>query len=458
VSPLLLALLVYVLAQLALGVAVSRRIRTEDDYLLAGRRMGPWLASATIFATWFGAETCLGAAGSVYLDGLSLGTSEPFAYGLCILFLGVVFAARLWKLGLVTLADFFRTRYSPAVERVAALLMIPTSLLWAAAQIHAFGQVLESAAGVAPTLGIVLAAGIVLVYTAFGGLLADAITDLVQGACLVVGLVVILVGVVVAAGGPGAALAHVPDGHLALLPRETSMLALLETWCVPVLGSVVAQELIVRVCAARSVRVARGGALVGGGLYVVVGLVPVALGLVGAGLLPELAEPEQILPELARAHLSTLGYALFAGALVSAILSTVDSTLLVCASLASHNLVLPLLAAPEERTKLRLARGGVVFFGLVAFLLALRAEGVADLVELASSLGSSGLLVLLVFGLFTRLGGTASGIGALATGLGVFVWARAAGSEAPFLVSLATSAAAFLLLAPLARPRGAGGA
>lgn len=454
--PLLLAILAYVLGQLAVGVIVSRRIRTEDDYLLAGRRMGPLLASGTIFATWFGAETCLGSAGAVYADGLSLGTSEPFAYGLCILFLGFVFATRLWKLGLVTLADHFRTRYSPAVERAAALLMIPTSLLWAAAQIHAFGQVLASAAGMAPTLGIGLATGIVLVYTAFGGLLADAVTDVVQGACLVVGLIVILFGVVSAAGGADAALASVPAGHLALLPGETSMLALLETWCVPVLGSVVAQELVVRVCAARSARVARGAALAGGGLYILVGLVPVALGLVGAGLLPDLAEPEQILPELARAHLSTFGYALFAGALVSAILSTVDSTLLVCASLASHDLVLPLLSARDERTKLRLARGGVVLFGLLAFLLALRSEGVADLVELASSLGSSGLFVLLVFGLFTRLGGTASGLGTLATGLGVFLGARAAGSETPFLLSLAASAAVFLLLAPLARPRDAG--
>lgn len=455
-SPLLLALLAYVLGQLALGVAVSRRIKSEDDYLLAGRRMGPLLASGTIFATWFGAETCLGSAGAVYADGLSLGTSEPFAYGLCIVVLGAVFAVRLWKLGLVTLAEHFRQRFSPAVERVAALLMIPTSLLWAAAQVHAFGQVLSNAAGLAPELGIALATALVLLYTTFGGLLADAVTDLVQGACLVVGLLVILVGVVAAAGGPGAALACVPEGHVGLVPEGTSWPALLETWCVPVLGSLVAQELIVRVCASRSVRVARGAALAGGGLYILVGLVPVALGLIGAGLMPNLAEPEQILPELARAHLSTFGYALFAGALVSAILSTVDSTLLVCASLASHDLVLPLLSAPDERTKLRLARGFVVFFGLLAFLLALRSEGVGELVELASSLGSSGLFVLLVFGLFTRLGGAASGLGALASGLGVFLWARAAGSETPFLLSLAASTAAFLLLAPLARTRDAG--
>lgn len=451
--PLLLAVLGYVLAQLAVGVLVSRRIRSEDDYLLAGRRMGPWLASGTIFATWFGAETCLGSAGAVYEGGLSLGTAEPFAYGLCIVFLGLVFAARLWRLGLTTLADFFRTRYSPAVERVAALLMIPTSLLWAAAQIHAFGQVLAHTAGLAPLTGILLATGIVLVYTAFGGLMADAVTDLVQGACLIVGLSVTFVGVVAAAGGLEAACARIPAGHVTLLPGEgASFLVMLETWCVPVLGSVVAQELVVRVSASRSERVARGSALAGGVAYVLVGLVPVALGLVGAGLVPGLAEPEQILPQLARTHLSTVGYALFAGALVSAILSTVDSTLLVCSSLASHNLVLPLLRAPDERLKLRLARGGVVFFGLVAFLLALRSDGVAALVEQASSLGSAGLLVLLVFGLFTRLGGHVSGVAALVTGLVVFVLSQRAQHPTPFLLSLAASTAAFLVGARVRRP------
>ena len=52
-----------------IGVLVSRSIRTEDDYLLAGRQLGPALATFSIFATWFGAETCVGSAGAVYADG-----------------------------------------------------------------------------------------------------------------------------------------------------------------------------------------------------------------------------------------------------------------------------------------------------------------------------------------------------------------------------------------------------
>ncbi|RMH60973.1 MAG: sodium:solute symporter, partial [Bacteroidetes bacterium] len=137
----------YVLVQLGIGLYVSRRIRTEDDYLIAGRQLGYGLGTFTIFATWFGAETCIGAAGAIYEQGLSGGTADPFGYGVCLLLMGFVFAVPLWRHKLTTLADLFRRRYSAGVERLAVILMVPTSLLWAAAQVRAFGQVLSASSG-----------------------------------------------------------------------------------------------------------------------------------------------------------------------------------------------------------------------------------------------------------------------------------------------------------------------
>jgi Na+/proline symporter len=67
----LAGVLAYVVAQLLIGAWVARRIRTEEDYLVAGRKLGYPLAMFTIFATWFGAETCIGAAGAIYESGLS---------------------------------------------------------------------------------------------------------------------------------------------------------------------------------------------------------------------------------------------------------------------------------------------------------------------------------------------------------------------------------------------------
>jgi SSS family solute:Na+ symporter len=340
VDPLLLAVLGYVVVQLLIGVAVSRGIRSEDDYLLAGRRLGYGLTTFSVFATWFGAETCVSAAGEAYEHGLSWSSTEPFAYGLAIALTGVLVAGRLWRKRLTTLADLFRTRYSPGVERFAALLLIPTSVFWAAAQVRAFGDVLATTSGLPWLAATSIAAGVIVVYTAFGGMLADAVTDVVQGIALVVGLVVMRVTVVAASGGLDAAVASIEPSRLRLARAENdSWLALLETWAPPVLGSLVAQELLARISSARSAAVAKRSAIAAGIAYVAVGAIPVALGLLARGSIGPIDDPEHVLPELARQKLSLLGAALFAGALVSAILSTADSALLVASSLLSHNLL-----------------------------------------------------------------------------------------------------------------------
>lgn len=455
-SGLLLAILVYVGAQLAIGAWVSRRVASEDDYLLAGRRLGYGLAGFSIFATWFGAETCLGAAGSVYTNGVSLGTTEPFAYGACLLLLGVVFAAPLWRRRLTTLADLFRERFSPGVERVAALLMIPTSVLWAAAQIRAFGQVLASTSTLEVHVAIVVAASVVIAYTAMGGLLADAITDCVQGLALIAGLIVMTVAVVFALGGPAAAWTAIEPDRLTLaIAPETSLLATAEAWAAPLFGSVVAQELVARISASRSAAVARRASIGAGCAYLAIGSVPVFLGLAGAVLMPDLADAEQILPHLAQQLLPGWAQLLFVGALVSAILSTVDSTLLVSSSLLSHNLVQPALPALGEHAKLRLARAGVVGFGLVATGIALAGDSVASLVHEASALGSAGILVAVVFGLFSRWGGPAAAYASLLTGVTSYVGAVMAGCEYPYLLSLGASLAGYAGCA-LVRRSGAG--
>ena len=416
------SIFVYVALQMLVGVLVSRRIRTEDDYLLAGRRLGPVLATFSIFATWFGAETCIGAAGAVYERGLSGTRGDPFGYAICIVVLAAVFAVPLWRAQITTLGDLFKRRYSPKVEHLAVLLMIPTSILWAGAQIRAFGQVLASASdGMSATVGIALAAATVLVYTTSGGLLADAWTDLIQGVVLVIGLTVVTLLVTSSLGGPGAALASVPASHWAWRAPDETTIEVLNRWAVPILGSITAQELIARIVACRSPRVAQRAAWTASFVYLAVGLMPVGLGLMATQLPLGVVDAEHVLPALAQSHLSQIGYVIFVGALVSAILSTVDSCLLVAGSLISRNLVVPHIQSITEAGKLVAARVAVLISGLAAWCLALASESVLTLVEEASGFGSAGILVLMVFGLWGRFGGPAAATAALVAGIGVWV-------------------------------------
>jgi Na+/proline symporter len=448
---LLVGLLAYVGLQLVVGLAVSRRVASEADYLVAGRKLGPALVVFSMFATWFGAESCIGAAGAVYEFGLEGATADPFGYAGCLFLLGAVFAVPLWRRKLTTLADLFAWRFGPRVERLAVLLMAPTSLLWAAAQIRAFGQVVATSAGLELDAAIALSAGVVILYTAAGGLLADAVTDLIQGGTLMVGLVVLAIAVY-ATGD--ASFAQLAETSRSLAPPPSGWLVRAEAWAIPICGSVLAQEMVSRVIASRSPELARGGAFAAGGLYIAIGIIPVGLGLVGARLMPGLEDPEQILPRMALEHFPLWFYAIFAGALISAILSTVDSALLAAASLVSHNLIVPLYPDMEDGAKLRLARLCVIVFGIVSYALAINAEGVYALIEAAAAFASAGVLVSASFGLFTRIGGEWSAAAALVAG--ALVWTVAEFFEllaAPYLASLAAAALVYLAVAALERAK-----
>ena len=453
-TPALGAIAIYLLLQFGLGLWVSRRISTESDYLVAGRRLGYSLATFSLFATWFGAETMVGAAGRAYRDGVALTSAEPFGYALCLFGMGAIFAAPLWRRKLTTLADLYRQRYSPAVERLAAVILIPSSILWAAAQLRAFGHVLvTSTDAIDLELAIAVATAFTIAYTTLGGLLADAMTDLIQGVMLLAGLLILGVVVTAEMGGPARFAEAVSEpGRLQVAsPRGAPPLAILEAWAIPVVGSMVATELVGRIVAARDATVARRSSLAAGGIYLAAGLIPVMIGLAGPALLPRLEDPEQLLPALALTVLPTIAYAAFAGALVSAILSTVDSTLLVSSGLAEHNLIAPLLRVTDERMKVRIARWGVVLFGLAAYLLARRAEGVFELVEQASAFGSAGAVVTVCFGLFTRFGGARAAATSLIAGVVSYLGAVTTGWPYPFLLSLAAALAGYVAIASVDR-------
>lgn len=438
----LLVLGFYVLLQVALGLWIARRVRTEDDYLVAGRRLGPVLAVTSMFATWFGAESCLSASGRVFAEGVGLHSVEPFAYGACLILLGAAFAAALWRAGITTLADLFAQRCGASTAWIAALLMVPTSLLWSAAQVRAFGHVLavNSDGWFGEEAGIAIAALVVVAYTGAGGLLADVVTDLVQGVLLIVGLIALLWAVLAQLGGVEPALARLD----ALPPRSPaeppSWWQLAEVWAVPVFGSVVAQEAISRSLASRSPGLARGAGIAGGGLYILVGLLPVALGLLGPLLLGPLDDAEQLLPTLARDHAPTFVHVLFTGALVSAMLSTVDSSLLAASSVLTRNVIVRDRALAPA-TRLWIARAAAIGCGAVAWALAHLGDSVQALVEEASSFGSAGIFVAMVFALAGRRRSAIAADSALVAGVGSYVLgAHVFAVAMPFLLSLLCAA------------------
>jgi Na+/proline symporter len=449
---LLVAILGYVLAQFAVGTWVSRRMTSETDYILAGRGLGVGLVTFSVFATYFGAEAIVASGGSVYEKGLSGAIVDPVGYASSILIVGLFFARALWSRGLTTFADLFRQRYSQGVERLVVLVLLPGSVIWAAAQVRAFGQVLSANSQMSLGLTITLAAILVGAYSVVGGLLADAVTDVIQGVAVVVGLLILGAVVAVHVGGVKGGLVQLEPTQLAF--ADGDWLETLERLAIPICGTIVAVELISRFLGAQTAGIARAGTVLGGSIYFAVGLIPVFLGLVAPRLVHSVPDAEQIVPRLAEVYLPGALYVAFVGAIISAILSAVHAALHAPASQISHNIVVRLIPAISDRGRLWSVRMTVMVLSIVAFVLAITSHRIKDLVETASAFGSAGVFVTSLFALFSSFGGPASAYASVAAGM--LVWAGGKyvlGLPAPYVTGLLAALVAYVGVAILeARP------
>ena len=147
--------------------------------------------------------------------------------------------------------------------------MVPTSVLWAAAQIRAFGQVVSASSDLEVSIAITAAAVFVIIYTVAGGLLADVVTDFVQGIAVIVGPRRAADRVGNAYGGVGELVAMIDPERLALFSTANATpLELVEAWAVPVCGSLLAVEMLSRILGCKTAEVARNATFVGAAIYV----------------------------------------------------------------------------------------------------------------------------------------------------------------------------------------------
>jgi Na+/proline symporter len=261
---------------------------------------------------------------------------------------------------------------------------------------------------------------------------------------MVVGLV--LMGVVFVQHGGLANIAALPPERFSFM-HERSWADALNTLAVPIFSTIAAQELAARVLASRSASVARHATVVAGFLYLAIGLIPVVIGLGAIAYIGPDANEEQVLSRFAQQQLPLPLYILFLGALVSAILSTLSGALLVAGALTGHNLIKPLVPQMSEAQKLRIDRLAILCLGVIAYAIALSSESVYGLVQQSSALGSSGILVMMLFALWGgRFGGAPAAYAALLTGTGVWlVCEHVYELSASYIISLAAALVAYLL-------------
>lgn len=397
-------LLGYVIGLYLLAFRLRDRIRGIEDFIVAGRRLGLPLATATLVGTWFGAGTILASADEVRRAGLERAALEPFGAGFCLIVAGAFFARPLWEMKLLTVSDFFRRKFDKRAEIVSAAVMVPSYFGWIAAQFVALAGMLSLFFDLDMKVGIVLVATVAVGYTLLGGMWSVTVTDAFQIALVFVGLVALSTSTLSTLGDGSAAAGlarlwtETPPELRRVVPLGSQpVLEWLALFAVGALGNIPGQDLMQRVFSARSSAVAVKACVGAGVLYVSFGLIPVTLGLAGRILFSDSLE-RAILPAMAQAFLDPVPAIVFSVVLVSAVLSTIDSAILSPASVLSQNVLE--YVNRGFFTPLTLTRIAVVIVATGSLGFAFAGESAYALLEDAYELPLVGLFVPLVMGLY----------------------------------------------------------
>lgn len=435
----------YWLISVGIGLWAATRVHNARDFAIAGRHLPFYMVTATVFATWFGSETVLGIPATFLDEGLNGVVADPFGASMCLILVGLFFAAPLYKMNLLTIGDFYKRRYSRSVEVLTTLAIVISYLGWVGAQITALGLVFNVVSGgeISRQTGMGIGSLTILIYTFFGGMWAVAVTDFLQMLVIVIGMLWIGNEVSGMVGGVGAVVEHARQaGKLAFGPGPDpkDILAFTAAWITMMLGSIPQQDVFQRVQSSRTLRIAVWGSVLGGVLYFLFAFVPMFLAysatLIDPQMVNELMEKDSqlILPTLVLEKTPLVAQIMFFGALLSAIKSCASAALLAPSVTFTENILRPLLPPMSDRKLLHAMRGVTLGFTLLVTLYALQSKAsIFRMVEETSHITLVVAFVPLAFGLYWKRATNQGALLAIFFGLAVWLSLLIFGPDDPFM-------------------------
>ena len=461
---LLTLVIAYLLVTIAIGLYAAKRVKNSADFAIAGRKLPLIMIVTTTFATWFGSETVLGIPAKFVSSGLGGVVEDPFGAGTCLILVGVFFAARLYRMNLMTISDYYRERFGRVVEVVCSLIIMLSYLGWVSAQVTALGLVFNvlSAGAISVPTGMVIGVVSILAYTLFGGMWSVAITDFIQMIILVSGLAILAVFAGNLAGGADKVVALATSKELFKFWPEPSFKDVVFFFAAAItmmLGSIPQQDVFQRVMSANSESAATKGPVIGGVFYILFAFVPMFLVASALIIMPDETaallkdDPQKVLPTLVLTQMPFVMQVLFFGALLSAIKSTASATLLAPSVTFVENIWRQFRPHMGDRQELRTMRVTVLVFSSLVLLYAIRMQGTSiyELVSGAYQVTLVGAFIPLVFGLYWDRATTQGAIFSIV--LGILTWvlflATPAGGEFPAQLAGILAALAGMLIGSL---------
>jgi len=380
-----LFLVLYYVVVLGIGFWAMRRGAGHDleGFLLGGRKIGPLVTALTLQSTSMSGFMFLGAGALGYVEGYWALWYAAGDIGGGVVNLSVI-GRRMRKFsqltGALTSIEYLETRYpSSAIRLIAGGLTVFLLGVYVLAQFIAGGKGMALVTGLPYSVALLVAVGVILLYTFLGGYLAVAFTDFFQSLVMIVGVVWIAIAALIEVGGLGAANRAIAELDPTLLSVWGRGLGYEGQWGIA-LGAVLIfsigymgwPHVVTRHMAMERPATARRAGAYATGWNLLFVSTPYLVGILAIVILPELGDPEMAIFEVAGHLLPTAVTGLVMAAIMAAIMSTADSLLLQTGSIASRDLY-QRFVNPEasERQMVWVSRGLVLLIGVVGYVVAL---------------------------------------------------------------------------------------
>ncbi|WP_338546782.1 sodium:solute symporter [Pseudomonas benzopyrenica] len=440
--------LAYALAMLLLGWYGMRRARNQEEFLVAGRNLGPACYLGTMAATVLGGAATVGTVRLGYVHGLS-------GFWLCamlgggILVLNLFLAKPLLKLRIYTVTQVLERRYTPLARQASAAIMFVYALMLSVVSVLAMGTVIQVLFELPFWSAILLGGSVVVIYSSIGGMWSLTLTDIVQFVIKTAGLMFVLLPICLTrVGGWDALVAKLPASAFAL--TSIGYDTIFTYFLIYFFGILIGQDIWQRVFTARSEGVARVAGSLAGVYCVLYGLVGALIGMCARVLLPDLGDANNAFAAIVRSTLPDGIRGLVIAAALAAMMSTASAGLLAASTTLTEDL-LPRLRGGKAST-LGMARGFTLLAGLAVLAVALLVNDVIGALTLAYNLLVGGILVPLLGAILWPRATTAGALASMLLGsIAAIVFMLKDGLEAntPIYFSLGLSLVSFVLVSLL---------
>jgi solute:Na+ symporter, SSS family len=416
-----------VLAVVLIGLSVARKVAGDStNFLVAGRALALPLSAAGLMGQAVDTNATLGNTDLSATGGFWAGASLPIGLAICLVLTGAFFAKRMNSMKLLTIGDFYRRRYGRGVEVAASIMMIFSFCILLAGNLVAGGFLFERFMGVSYALGVLFIVGVVLLYTATGGMYSDAYTAFAQMVITVIATAALLIWVAVRFG------ITIPDGMGPfdlgqLISGEHGAMFNWATLLALSIGDIVAIDFMQRIFAARSPQIAQRACYVGAFGVLVVGIPFSLVALSSRAILGDNAGSGPVLFTLLSQYAPVGLKILVLSGIVAASCSTANGVILGTSAVAAHN-VLGVQVGSDARGRdnlLRATRITLIPVVAIAVFFALRVPQTGILLTLAFDVMLAALAFPFIFGHYWSRANTAAAVAAITVGsilrLGFFV-------------------------------------